>query len=109
MWNLHAHNISPAIHPASTGIAATHIAGTTIHLGLVWYQRPLSKPFTHIATQQVPKELAGKILIIDEISMCFQYFAMVAGFVDDQENPKPFRSISMVLVGDFFHYTGCEA
>ncbi|XP_011499920.1 PREDICTED: ATP-dependent DNA helicase PIF1 [Ceratosolen solmsi marchali] len=92
---------------ASTGVAACHIGGITLHqfagigLGMGTMER---------CKQIVSKSVAGtnwrkiKHLIIDEISMVdgdyFDKIEAVARFVRNSE--KPFGGIQLILCGDFF-------
>ena len=69
---LKEHNIDPAV-TASTGIAATHIGGVTIHSWSGIGARPYISDYEIDAissTEHIVKKIAkAKILIIDEISM----------------------------------------
>ncbi|XP_032457604.1 ATP-dependent DNA helicase PIF1 [Nasonia vitripennis] len=92
---------------ASTGVAACHIGGITLHqfagigLGTGTIER---------CKQMVSKSAAGTIwrktkhLIIDEISMVdgdfFDKIETIARFVRNSE--KPFGGIQLILCGDFF-------
>lgn len=104
---LRAHDIEPSI-TASTGIAATHVGGMTIHS---WsgtgIKRFLSSyDLDALASREalVKRLMAAKILIIDEISMLD---ATVLDMVETvtrtlRQNPLPFGGLQMVFVGDFF-------
>lgn len=103
---LRSHEIEPAI-TASTGIAATHIGGFTIHswsgIGIkkMLEKRDLDK----IASGYVKKRVGrGKILIIDEISMLLPGTLAMVDIVCRRikENSAPFGGLQIVLVGDFF-------
>ena len=92
---------------ASTGVAACHIGGITLHqfagigLGTATMER---------CKQMVSKSAAGTVwrktkhLIIDEISMVdgdfFDKIESIARFVRNSE--KPFGGIQLILCGDFF-------
>ncbi len=105
---LREHDIEPAI-TASTGIAATHIGGMTIHSwsgigikgGLTDYDLDLISQNERLV-RRIGKT---KILIIDEISMLA---ARTLAMVDQVcrllkgEESLPFGGIQVVLVGDFF-------
>lgn len=93
---------------ASTGIAATHIGGLTIHAWSGMGVRNLitSRDLTSMAQKKYIKEPLEnvKVLVIDEISMLhknqleqvntiLQYF---------KNNTQPFGGIQVVLCGDFF-------
>lgn len=101
------HGISVAV-TASTGIAATHIGGVTIHS---WTGMGVKKTMT-------PQELDAlegkqylwkrfdttKVLIIDEISMLSaQQFDTVDQICRAfKRNQKPFGGMQIIAVGDFF-------
>ena len=101
------HAITVAI-TASTGIAATHIGGMTIHS---WSGMGIRDNLSQddidmiISREYIAKRFAKtQILIIDEISM------LSGGFLDSLDrllqsarfSPEPFGGIQVVLVGDFF-------
>lgn len=99
--------INPAI-TASTGIAATHIGGLTIHSwsGIGINQNLSKSEIAEIAgSSRVGKRLRQtRVLIIDEISMLS---ASTLDLVDRvckkvRDNPQPFGGLQVVLVGDFF-------
>ncbi len=104
---LRAHGIEPAI-TASTGIAATHIGGITIHSWSgIGIKTSLSKSdLSKIASNKlVAKRVQrAKILIIDEVSMLSpNVFSMIDAVCREiKQNPKPFGGIQIILVGDFF-------
>lgn len=93
---------------ASTGIAATHIGGTTIHsfsgIGIkkVIGEREINKILEN--RFKVKDICDTKVLIIDEVSM------LDAGFIDNldyvlkavRDNDSLFGGMQMVFVGDFF-------
>ena len=104
---LRARGIEPAI-TASTGIAATHIGGMTIHawsgIGVL---RDLSEyDLDRITgTERVARRVRGaKILIIDEISMLSaDTLSMVDAVCRSiRGGERPFGGLQVVLVGDFF-------
>lgn len=104
---LREHGIEPAI-TASTGIAATHVGGMTIHswsgIGIRDY---LSEwDITSIANNQNVRRRTRKteVLIIDELSMLS---GNVLEMVDEvlratRERKEPFGGMQVVVVGDFF-------
>ena len=104
---LHSHGISPAI-TASTGIAATHIGGMTIHSwsGIGIRSKLGRGDLRSIATNGYIKKRIGpaKILIIDEISMLPpETLQMIDAICREVKgNVLPFGGLQVVLVGDFF-------
>lgn len=95
---------------ASTGIAATHINGATIHS---WSGMGIKKNLTDKQIEQilsnnfVARRLeSADVLILDEVSMIGATFltdldrllSKARNFMTD----KPFGGIQLVLVGDFF-------
>lgn len=104
---LHEHDIDPAI-TASTGIAATHIHGATIHS---WSGIGVKRSLTpydldKIATTEylVRRIKKTKVLIIDEISMIDAHMLDMVDAVcrEIKQNTEPFGGIQIILVGDFF-------
>jgi ATP-dependent DNA helicase PIF1 len=104
---LRAHDIEPAI-TASTGIAATHIRGMTIHSWSgIAIKHSLSK-------DDLDKMMHNKflyrrltktqVLIIDEVSMLSARTLEMAELVcrTIRQNTLPFGGMQVVLVGDFF-------
>lgn len=93
---------------ASTGIAASHIAGTTIHsfcgMGIKKNLDRAEIDRIHFNYWNIKRIKPVKTLIIDEISM------LDAVNIEDinnvlqaiHENKKPFGGIQVVFVGDFF-------
>lgn len=90
---------------ASTGIAATHILGTTIHAlsgcGLVQKVKDfdrMKKPSNANRLRQM------QAVVIDEISMVsgemFEHLERM--FAEIRGNQKPFGGLQMVICGDFF-------
>ncbi len=104
---LRDHGIKPAV-TASTGIAATHLGGMTIHSwsGIGIKNNLTKKDLSKLKTNKKLVSRANKtdVLIIDEISMLD---AKVLTAVDLslralRENQRPFGGLQIVLVGDFF-------
>lgn len=104
---LRQHGIEPAI-TASTGIAATHIHGQTIHswsgIGIRKSMSPYDLDKLASIEYLVRRIQKTKVLIIDEISM-------IDGFTLDlvdavcrtiKQKEEPFGGMQVVLVGDFF-------
>ncbi|MFP4537799.1 MAG: ATP-dependent RecD-like DNA helicase [Dichotomicrobium sp.] len=99
--------LEPAI-TASTGIAATHIHGRTIHS---WSGIGVRLPLARGAVERIAENRytarrirAAAVLIIDEISMLgpevLDAVDMVCRHV--RGSPAPFGGLQVVLVGDFF-------
>ncbi|MCL5883297.1 MAG: PIF1 family DEAD/DEAH box helicase [Actinobacteria bacterium] len=105
---LRAHKLDPAI-TASTGIAATHIGGRTIHSwsGIGIRSELTPKELRAIAKKgsYAAKRIEGaRTLVIDEISMLngrtLSAIDAVCRAVKDSD--KPFGGMQVILVGDFF-------
>lgn len=104
---LRAHAIEVAI-TASTGIAATHIGGMTIHS---WSGIGIKDKLTKSDIQHI-KDLPhyakrikkAKVLIIDEVSMLDgKIFALVDRVCQGvRDSVDPFGGLQVVCVGDFF-------
>ena len=104
---LRARGIEPSI-TASTGIAATHIGGMTIHswsgIGIKSYldKYELDKITT---TEYLVKRIRrAKVLVIDEVSMLGpETFSMVEAVCRAiRQNNDAFGGLQVILVGDFF-------
>lgn len=104
---LREHGIEPAL-TASTGIAATHIGGMTIH---AWSGIGVKRALTEydceaIATnKRVAERIRGThVLIVDEVSMLSgDTLAMVDQVIRTvRSNDRAFGGMQVVLVGDFF-------
>ncbi len=104
---LRARGIEPAI-TASTGIAATHIGGMTIHSWSgVGIKTKLDKTdLTKIASSgHIAKRVRrAQVLIIDEVSMLApQTLSMIDAICREiKQSSEPFGAMQIVLVGDFF-------
>jgi ATP-dependent DNA helicase PIF1 len=104
---LRSHGIEPAI-TASTGIAATHINGITIHSwsGIGIKEKLNKAELNSIAGNDYVLKRIGpaKVLIIDEISMLGPDTLQMIDSVcrEIKKNNLPFGGIQVVLVGDFF-------
>ncbi len=91
---------------ATTGLAATHLNGTTIHAwaGIGVHDTLPDRFFQKVGKQRQGLIAKADILIIDEISMLHDYrldmVEEVARTV--RGNDKPFGGLQVVLVGDFF-------
>ena len=93
---------------ASTGIAATHIQGVTIHswVGLGIKQKITEKDLTYLKKQKSIRDKFNKtkVLIIDEISMLHldQLNSIHHILSYCRDNNAAFGGIQVVLSGDFF-------
>ena len=100
-------DIEPAI-TASTGIAATHIGGMTIHSWSgIGIKTKLDKyDLDKIASSEyISKRInRTKVLIIDEISMLSANMLDMLDMVcrEVKQNEESFGGIQIILVGDFF-------
>lgn len=104
---LKSHNISVGI-TASTGIAATHMGGVTIHswAGIGINDSLSDQEVEEIALKKHIKakiEIA-KVLVIDEVSMLHHFrIDMVDQILKRvKKNDEPFGGLQVVLCGDFF-------
>ena len=104
---LREHSIEPSI-TASTGVAATHIHGQTLH---AWSGIGITENFTPYEIDRIAgKEPVAKriqrtsVLIIDEVSMLSGTILDAVDLVCKQVrgNEMPFGGIQIVLVGDFY-------
>ncbi|MEX0896040.1 MAG: helix-turn-helix domain-containing protein [Patescibacteria group bacterium] len=104
---LHQHDLRVAV-TASTGIAATHLAGMTIHswsgIGVRKSLTLRDKVLLQEKTPLVTRAQKTNVLIIDEISMLD---ASVLNTVDEalqtlRDSDEPFGGLQVIFVGDFF-------
>lgn len=94
---------------ASTGIAATHIGGITIHswagIGIKEYMSAYDIEALHEKEYIVKRIRKAKVLIIDEISMLpantLDMVNAVCKSIRGIED-KPFGGLQVIFVGDFF-------
>lgn len=104
---LRAHDVEVAI-TASTGIAATHISGRTIHSwsGIGIMPNLSEKDLAGIAGKRyvVTQVRNAKVLIIDEVSMLTPETIDMVDAVCRvaRESPDPFGGLQVIFVGDFF-------
>jgi ATP-dependent exoDNAse (exonuclease V) alpha subunit len=91
---------------ATTGLAATHLGGTTIHSWAgIGIHDVLPKDFTdHMAKGR--REIIEKtdVLVIDEISMLHDYRLDMVDQVCKgvRDNDAPFGGLQVIMSGDFF-------
>lgn len=104
---LHRRGIDPAI-TASTGIAATHLGGVTIHswsgIGIKTKldKRDLGRI---VLNEHIEKRVRrAKVLIIDEVSMLSSETLSMVDLVcrKIKQRAEPFGGVQIILVGDFF-------
>jgi hypothetical protein len=104
---LREHGIEPAI-TASTGIAATHIGGFTIHSwsGIGVRKMLSAYDLDRIAqTERIVRHVRGtSVLIIDEVSMLSANILTMVEAVcrEIRGTERPFGGLQIILVGDFF-------
>jgi len=92
---------------ASTGIAATHINGITIHS---WSGMKINERFDKLMLDAIKGSYAGRriqdadVLIIDEVSMLnAQFITNLDGVLTyARHDDRPFGGLKIVFVGDFF-------
>lgn len=104
---LRARDVAVAV-TASTGIAATHMNGMTIHswAGIGISNELTAKDIARIKKRTVVVERIErtKVLVIDEISMLHrQQFELINQVLQAiKENTLPFGGIQLLVAGDFF-------
>ena len=104
---LHTRGIEPAI-TASTGIAATHIGGMTIHSWSgIGIKANLDKYDLNkiVSSKHIVKRVRhAKVLVIDEVSMLPPNTLSMIDVICRQikQSSEPFGGIQIILVGDFF-------
>src|SRR3989339_154726 len=104
---LKKHEIAVGI-TASTGIAATHLNGMTIHsfCGIGINDKLNHKQLGKIAQKSNIKQRFknAKVLVIDEISMLHHYRLDLVNEVCQylKKSPLPFGGLQIILCGDFF-------
>lgn len=94
---------------ASTGLAATHIDGTTLHSFIGLRKETQIKEAANIVKRLIESDrieyiLYTKVIIIDEISMLSadQIDLIDAILRRIFKTAKPFGGLQMIIVGDFF-------
>lgn len=104
---LKEHNVSVA-KTASTGIAATHLHGTTIHawsgIGIKDSIAQLDLDKLHKNKRVKSNYRKNKVLIIDEISMLHNYQLDMVDFIARRflDPDRVFGGLQVILCGDFF-------
>lgn len=104
---LRERGIEPAI-TASTGIAATHIGGTTIHswsgLGVRDTLTPYDLDAISSNKRVIEHARSTNVLIIDEVSMLSRDVLSMVDVIlrEVRQRDFPFGGMQVVLVGDFF-------
>ncbi|MES2134905.1 MAG: AAA family ATPase [Patescibacteria group bacterium] len=104
---LRSHGIEPAI-TASTGIAATHIGGVTLHSwsGIGIAEHLSKQDIDAIASKEhiARRIMKSKILIIDEVSMLSGETLALAEAVarEVHRTDEVFGGMQIIFVGDFF-------
>ncbi|PIQ68656.1 MAG: AAA family ATPase, partial [Candidatus Taylorbacteria bacterium CG11_big_fil_rev_8_21_14_0_20_46_11] len=104
---LHSCGVEPAI-TASTGIAATHIGGVTLHSWCGIGVREKLTPYdldTISGNRKVMERVRNaKVLIIDEVSMLSAQTVAMADMVcrEVRRTEEPFGGLQVIFVGDFF-------
>jgi ATP-dependent DNA helicase PIF1 len=104
---LRARGIEPAI-TASTGIAATHVGGMTIHawsgLGIRDHLTAVDLDAISSKEHLVKRHQKASVLIIDEVSMLSgEVLSMVDRILRETKgSTRAFGGLQVVMVGDFF-------
>ncbi len=99
--------VEPSI-TASTGIAATHIGGMTIHswsgIGIKTKLDEYDLDRITSSKHVVKRVRRAKVLVIDEVSMLLSGTLSMIDAVcrEIKQSSEPFGGIQIVLVGDFF-------
>lgn len=104
---LQQNNISVGI-TASTGIAATHMNGRTIHswCGMGTKETITEEEIKDLLWKKYLREtiLSARVLIIDEVSMLHAHQLDLVNQICKafRSNPLPFGGLQVILCGDFF-------
>lgn len=91
---------------ASTGLAATHLGGSTIHswAGIGIHDELRSHILASMSQSRRKQINSAHILIIDEVSMLHDYRLDMVDMVCRRvrESDEPFGGLQVILCGDFF-------
>lgn len=91
---------------ATTGLAATHLGGSTIHAwsGIGVHDSLPNNFFDHLPKTRADTIKKADVLIIDEISMLHDYRLDVINQITRKVRKKsePFGGLQIILCGDFF-------
>lgn len=91
---------------ATTGLAATHLSGSTIHAwsGVGIHDELPKSFFDHLPKTRADTIKKADILIIDEISMLHDFrLDLINQIVQKvRKNLEPFGGLQVILCGDFF-------
>lgn len=99
-------NKIPVAVTASTGIAATHLNGVTIHSwsGIGIKNNLSAKEINRLNSNKTSSIQNARVLIIDEISMLHSYRLDMVNTICKlaRSSEKPFGGLQVILCGDFF-------
>ena len=91
---------------ATTGLAATHLGGSTIHAwsGIGVHDELPKNHLDHFTKSRRETIEKTDVLIIDEVSMLHDYRLDMVDYVCRQirEDERPFGGLQLILCGDFF-------
>lgn len=91
---------------ASTGLAATHLGGNTIHswAGIGIHDEVKKYMISDMSKSRRDQIISADILVIDEVSMLHDYRLDMVDEVcrSIREDHRPFGGLQVVLCGDFF-------
>jgi len=91
---------------ATTGLAATHLNGTTIHAwsGIGIHDELPRSFFDHLTKNRIELIEKADVLVIDEISMLHDYRLDLVNEVTKKirGDDRPFGGLQVILCGDFF-------